>query len=165
MLNESVVVDDCWLWEGTLPRKGYGTLTIKGELLLLHRVSFELFKGPVPVECEIDHTCHNADQACPGGETCRHRRCWRPEHLDAVAHTVNIRRSSRACFPEDVRALGRAASIAKARTKTHCKNGHELTPENTFMRNGARECRECGRIARRKWEAEKRRRPRRNVLT
>jgi hypothetical protein len=29
--------------------------------------------------------------------------------------------------------------------KEVCVNGHEFTPENTFHRRGARECRECMR--------------------
>ncbi len=41
--------------------------------------------------------------------------------------------------------------------KTHCKLGHELTPENSLwsMKRGRRErrCRECGRISHRAWVA------------
>jgi hypothetical protein len=33
------------------------------------------------------------------------------------------------------------------RHETHCKNGHEYTPENTRLyRNGARVCRKCARV-------------------
>jgi hypothetical protein len=41
--------------------------------------------------------------------------------------------------------------------KTHCKNGHEFTPENTVIRkdNGCRQCRACN------LEAQRRRRERR----
>lgn len=34
-----------------------------------------------------------------------------------------------------------------AHRKTHCKHGHEYTPENTYTRkNGTRYCAECARI-------------------
>lgn len=40
-----------------------------------------------------------------------------------------------------------AASNAKARAKTHCKHGHEYTPENTrYDKKGHRMCRACGRV-------------------
>ena len=39
--------------------------------------------------------------------------------------------------------------------KTHCKQGHEFTPENTLMRGTARRCRTCMR----RWSKESKRRP------
>lgn len=30
--------------------------------------------------------------------------------------------------------------------KTHCKNGHEFTPENTYTGSGQRRCNECHRL-------------------
>lgn len=41
-------------------------------------------------------------------------------------------------------ALGGNASGAKKRAKTHCKNGHEFTDENTLItKEGWRSCRRC----------------------
>lgn len=41
--------------------------------------------------------------------------------------------------------------------KTHCKNGHEFTPENTYVRpDGARICFICKRAANRKVGARRR---------
>jgi len=43
-------------------------------------------------------------------------------------------------------ALGGVASGAKRRAMTHCKNGHEFTPENTGLtKEGWRRCRACHR--------------------
>jgi HNH endonuclease len=63
---------------------------------------------------------------------CQTRACVNPEHLDLVDHTTNMRRGPNA-------------------TKTHCKRGHEFTPENTRVvhhKRGwvLRECRECRRM-------------------
>lgn len=60
---------------------------------------------------------------------CRNRLCVNPAHLEPVTFTENIRR--------------------RQRLITHCKSGHEFTPENTYVlhpKNG-RQCRTCRRIA------------------
>ena len=44
-------------------------------------------------------------------------------------------------------ALGTFAAAEIKRSQTHCKWGHEFTPDNTLRRkNGGRSCRECNRI-------------------
>lgn len=50
--------------------------------------------------------------------------------------------------PEVVWAAGQKASAAKAKARTHCRNGHELTPENVYINpRGARVCKICRRRA------------------
>lgn len=58
--------------------------------------------------------------------TCETRNCVNVEHLIAVPHGVH--------------------STLKQR-KTHCPQGHELTPENTYEWRGTRKCRKCGNAA------------------
>ena len=59
---------------------------------------------------------------------CRNRACVNVNHLEPVTQRENIRRGSRP-------------------NQTHCKRGHEYTPENTYRRgsSGARQCRACQR--------------------
>jgi len=58
---------------------------------------------------------------------CRRPACVNPAHLEPVTHRENMARGSQA-------------------HKTHCKHGHEFTPENTYIRpNGTRKCRACNR--------------------
>lgn len=69
---------------------------------------------------------------------CRNRKCVNPSHLEPVTRKENMRRAMR----------------------FHCVNGHAFTPENTYMHDGKRYCRECRRIRvrayrRRKSNAEK----------
>ncbi|MEU7377616.1 HNH endonuclease signature motif containing protein [Streptomyces albidoflavus] len=55
---------------------------------------------------------------------CRNRLCVNPDHLEPVSQAENNRRAGAA--------------------RTHCKYGHEYTPDNTYRRKGrGRECREC----------------------
>lgn len=68
---------------------------------------------------------------------CEVRACVNPEHLEPLTRAEHMRRDPRA-------------------TKTHCVNGHEFTPENTYVRkdgDGKRCCRAC----RRKRQVERRR--------
>lgn len=53
----------------------------------------------------------------------------------------------------------RAEEKAARKPRTHCPNGHEMTPQNTILRPdrpGRRECRECLNIRQRKWKKSRR---------
>lgn len=126
----------CWEWQGSCGKEGYGRLFFNGSMSLAHRVSYELFVGPIPDGAQLDHCCHSDDLTCLGGDRCPHRRCVNPDHLEPVDRLENARR-------------GRAGTVngQRQRGKTHCKRGHEFTPENTYRDvTGRRHCRECARI-------------------
>lgn len=113
--------DGCWLWTGRSSRDGYGRLTYKGRDVSAHRVAYELAKGPIPAGLVIDHLC-------------RVPACCNADHLEAVTQRENLMRGL------TIPAVNAA--------KTHCKNGHEFTPENTYRapgRPGTRCCRTCQR--------------------
>jgi hypothetical protein len=111
MLNETDF-GECWLWKGQTSH-GYGVLMCFGRPHRIHRLSLEIFSGSkIPKGLDVDHTCHNKNPFCPGGEiVCWHRRCWNPDHLEAITRTENIRRSRRGCFPPDIQAMGVKASV------------------------------------------------------
>lgn len=124
-----VADNGCWLWVDRSITRGYALLYVGSEgkhQVRAHRWSYEHFKGPIPDGLQIDHVCHNRDEPCAGGITCLHRRCVNPDHLEAVDGPTNLSRTKN--FYGNL---------------THCKYGHEFTPENTAVRGGARFCRAC----------------------
>lgn len=117
--------DTCWLWIGEQKPNGYGVIRIKERNVYAHRFGYELNVGPIPAGMQLDHLC-------------RVRNCVNPAHLEPVAQRENILR-------------GEGLS-AKRAAQTHCKRGHEFTPENTYRAPSApnsRTCRTCIREQRR----------------
>lgn len=110
--------DTCWLWQAAT-RRGYGAFWLGGRHVAAHRFAYQFLVGPVPDDLHLDHLC-------------RTPACVNPAHLEPVTCRENLLRS-----PVTFQGIN-------AR-KTHCKNGHEFTPENTREWRGGRICRECAR--------------------
>lgn len=143
LLGKLVEHDGCLLFTGAIDAHGYGNMTVDRRPMKPHRYVYELINGPIPEGLQIDHTCHNEDLSCPGGDSCLHRRCCHPDHLEAVRGEVN-------------RERGRSSPPRENAGKTHCKYGHEFTPENTYINptSKGRVCRICMAANRDKWGAE-----------
>jgi len=99
--------EGCWLWTGCVNSTGYGSGTFgKARTHMAHRFSWEIAHGPIPDGLCVCHRCDNP-------------RCVRPDHLFLGTRSDN---------QNDRVAKGRHNEA----TKTHCRNGHEFTPENTY---------------------------------
>lgn len=94
MAKVEVTPTGCWEWQGVITPKGYGYFR-DGKMVSAHRWSFCHFVGPIPDDLQVDHLCHTDDQECPGGDTCRHRRCVNPSHLEPVTAQGNSLRGAR----------------------------------------------------------------------
>ena len=128
MVDQSAGETGCWLWTGNT-WKGYGQFGVqqspgKWKQNKAHRIAYELMVGPIPDGLQLDHLC-------------RQPSCVNPAHLEPVTNRVN-----------GLRGISPTANHAR---KTHCRVGHEFTPENTMPRiingNACRECRQCYRAA------------------
>lgn len=50
--------DSCWLWTASVhPVWGYGNFGAGGKCLKAHRVSYEMFYGPIPKGMKVCHHC------------------------------------------------------------------------------------------------------------
>lgn len=121
--------DGCWLWQGHRTTDGYGQLRVGGRgtsNAMAHRISYELFVGPIPDGHHIDHLC-------------RVPSCVNPSHLEPVT-------------PQENTLRGHGYPAVVIRTDS-CGRGHEGFEENAYVnpRTGLRRCRECRRI----WERER----------
>lgn len=104
----------CRIWTGkTSKRRGGGldgriNLRINGRHVTrrAHRISFEVFNGPIPPEHEIDHTCVNS-------------LCIEPTHLEAVTHAINVERRDQRAMDANI-ARGVAAAYPPHQYLTNC---------------------------------------------
>ena len=120
LLSKIKYSQDCWEWTGYKLPGGYGQVFIGGNrkrMRLAHRVSYIVFRGPIPEGFEIDHLCLN-------------KSCVNPDHLEAVTSQVNSLRGN---------------TVARRQSsKTHCIRGHEFSLFNTrFTKKGNRQCHAC----------------------
>jgi len=72
----------CWLWDGSWKPNGYGEVNYHRRLWYVHRLVYELLRGPIPAGYTLDHLC-------------RVRPCGNPAHLEVVSLADNIRRGNR----------------------------------------------------------------------
>ena len=73
----------CWIWQGPTSGDGrgggYGRMSLSGQTVAVHIVTYTHFFGYVPGKKQVDHLC-------------RTRLCCNPMHLELVTHKQNQKR-------------------------------------------------------------------------
>lgn len=76
----------CWLWAGSLSHNGYPHLATEGDKpVRAHRLSYEMYRGPIPDGMMVMHHCDT-------------RQCVNPDHLTvgvAADNTADMIRKQR----------------------------------------------------------------------
>jgi hypothetical protein len=109
---------------------GYPMLGLKRDtgrvLVTAHKVVMLAFKGPRPDGQVVRHLDGNPANNLVSNLVYGTQS---ENHLDSVRHGTHV-----------------------CAAKTHCKRGHEFTPDNTYIKgNGSRECRRCVAIRRQRY--------------
>lgn len=89
--------DTCWIWRGSINDHGYGLFLYKGRSERAHRVSYELFRGPIGRDKILCHKCDNPP-------------CVRPSHLFPGTQADNM---------ADMKRKGRGTKIPSVFGERH----------------------------------------------
>jgi hypothetical protein len=121
----------CWNWTAAKTKSGYADFSVQGRSVRAARWLYGQMVAPVPADLTVDHLCSN-------------RACVNPGHLEVVTRGENTMRAK----------TGITVLLAQ---RTHCVNGHEFTPENTYPRSDrGRGCCECRRLKNQAWRERSR---------
>jgi len=148
---------ECWDWIGPMSVGGHPLVSAEGESYA-NRLAYKLWCGPVPPGFHVVPSC------------ARHG-CISPFHLLALSPRAALRFTRRWDQARD------APRPTVRQPQTHCRRGHELTPENTEWNHSTKRdrhgclvavttrlCRTCARARRRRYEQSRARRGVRDSL-
>lgn len=108
----------CWLWTGPVDGEGKGVVYNQDKGWPIHRLLYTIQFGPITERDLLYSTCGVA-------------RCCNPHHYVAVQRGP-IPRPIMGAFQTQV---------------PRCRNGHAMTPENTYVFQGKPMCRDCRALA------------------
>lgn len=121
-------IGECYIWQGSLDKDGYGYITFRRASRKAHRVAMFIAGRKIPEGYFVNHTCRN-------------KACVNPQHLNVVSPSESAKRDST--------SRGYINS-----QKTHCPRGHSYDK----IYGGVRYCSICqaqkSKRLRAKWKTE-----------
>jgi hypothetical protein len=125
--HRTIEKDGCWLFQGAVTHRDYGDGN--------NYRGIRLEGGGAYVAAHIAAYTNLVGPIPKGMEVhhlCEQKACWRPKHLVLLTDAEHNR-------------------IHHARQDGTCRNGHDMTPDNSYRRkDGYVECRSCVRESREK---------------
>jgi hypothetical protein len=93
LVDNQALGTPCWVWQGPTsgngykaheaPKKGrghgYGRMSLNGQTVAVHLVTWTHYNGYIPGNKQLDHLCDN-------------RLCCNPSHIELVSHRNNQKR-------------------------------------------------------------------------
>ena len=133
----------CWTLPGLKHNpEEYRMFSIGKRTFMGHRFSYQVFKGPIAAGLRVRHTCDNPP-------------CCNSDHLLTGTDLENSQ-------DKVLRGRHKFGANHHFGGATHCNQGHEFTPENTYVFHdkkkggNARICRTCAKKRGREYAAQAR---------
>jgi hypothetical protein len=153
--------DGCWIFTGGKVG-GYGRFNWQNFAVPAHRFSYQMLVGSIAPGKHLHHECNTPSCVNPAHLTPVdprvHAKELTPNSITAISAAATICPNGHELVAENVQWTKQGKRRCKAclsewrkkqykakprPPRTHCKYGHELTPENSYEYMGKVQCRRC----------------------
>ena len=107
--RKTITTDDCWLFAGKIDKSGHGRV-------YAGQVNGKVLPRPQVYRVMYEELVGEIPEGLVLDHLCENPPCINPAHLEPVTQAENVFRGFR--------------------KRTHCRNGHEYTPENIYWKKG-----------------------------